>query len=805
MTAGLSALMLGAGWPAWAGEPGPSTVELVVSPSGGGSACNARRPCGLSTARTRVRALSATMDVAVVFADGTYPLAGPLRFGEPDGGRNGHRVTYQAAPGAHPLLSGGMNVTGWSHDPVTGLWSAPVPAGTTGRELYVNGMRTPRTSEAPKGVWTQTSTGYITTDVSVLSWRNPANVELVFSQGNGFWTEPRCDVAAVAPVPGGAAVTVRQPCWSNLHIPDVPAVAAGPADANGDNAMGGFEGLPATSAPSAVENVFGLLTIPGHWYLDQAASRVYYLAPPGEDPNRASIVLPVRQRLIEGVGTLDEPVSNLTLEGLTFAYTTWLQPSGNDGFAEMQANMTLTGANASGSDPAAGRAPQGTCQYTSPRGTCPFAAWTKPPSAVTFRAAHNVTISRNRFLHLGAAGLGFAYGSQGNHIEGNEFTDISGSGIQLGNTNDPLPSFVGADDREINDGNTITNNWIQNVGAEYHGAVGIWVGYTRDTVIAHNQLDRLPYTAISVGWGGWHTDLLHPANPSIAGHNLIADNLIYDYLTTLPDGGAIYTNGTQGPADPAGPASDPFLTTFTSLEQMARGLTIRGNVALLATWSEFAYYNDEGGDYITYDTNVEYQAHAFAHGGCDTVGHILIAHSYWAQPTGGYICPPPPIDVNIVDYHIIPDHPGPADIPTDVLSNSGLQPTFRDLLTSQAPEVTGVGAGYAAAAGPVSAPVLISGSGFTPDTAVFFGPPGPATSAHDVKVLSANYLVATPPSGTGPGQLDVVVTTSAGPSAVNPSDQYVVAGGKPEPLISTVPSGLSRRVRSRAGNPNAST
>jgi len=208
---------------------------------------------------------------------------------------------------------------------------------------------------------------------------------------------------------------------------------------------------------------------------------------------------------------------------------------------------------------------------------------------------------------------------------------------------------------------------------------------------------------------------------------------------------------------------------------MARGLMIRGNVALLATWAEFTYYNDEGSDYVTYDTNAEYQAHAFAHGGCNTVGHILMQHNYWAQPAPAYICPPPPVDIRIVDPHVLPDHPGPSDLPESLLKNAGLEPAYRDLVTSQRPEVTGVGPGgpdYAAGAS--SQPVLVSGSGFGPETQVFLGGTDAAHRAHGVRVLSANYLVATPPAGLVPGQVDVVVRTPAGTSATSSRDQYAL-------------------------------
>jgi hypothetical protein len=696
-------------------------------------------------------------------------MSQPLVLTAADSGTSGDPVVYESAPGARPVLSGGVPVTGWKlSNSSSGLWSATVPPGTVSRQLFVDGSRLPRAGGSAPGAWVQTPTGYFTSDAAVASWRNPSNIELVFSEGNGFWTVPRCDVASITPTAGGANVTVRQPCWSNLHIPDQPSNVTNPADANGDNAMGGFEGLSSANPPSSIENAFELLSTPGQWYLDQSTNTVYYLAHPGENVPAESFVMPVEQSLVSVSGTLDSPVHDVTVRGLDFAYTTWLQPSSNDGFAEMQANFTLTGANASGSDSSSSVPPEGTCQYTVPRGTCPFASWTQEPAAVTLSGARNVVFSGNTFAHLGAAGLNVVHGSQNNLIQGNVVTDTSGSGIQLGSADDSQP--LGGDAREIVDGNTISNNWIHDIAAEYQGGVGIWVGYTRRTTVAHNQIDNTPYTAISFGWGGWHTDTLHPDNPSIVGANAITDNLIYNYLQTIPDGGAIYTNGTQGPFDPAGPPSDPFLTLSTSQTQMAHGLTITGNVALVATWSEFAYYDDEGSDYITWADDIEYQAHAFATGGCDTVGHIVFKDDYFAQPVGGYICPPPPVDISISNHHIIPDHPGPGDIPAEILSSAGLEAPFRSLLTDDPPAVTGIGP--QAGPTPLYPQVLVSGSGFGQGTRVYFGQPSPATLSPSVTILSANYLEATPPPGiTGP--LDIIVQTPAGTSAASSADQFL--------------------------------
>ena len=47
----------------------------------------------------------------------------------------------------------------------------------------------------------------------------------------------------------------------------------------------------------------------------------------------------------------------------------------------------------------------------------------------------------------------------------------------------------------------VRDNHIADIPQEFHGAVGIFGGYIANSTIAHNTLERLSYTAISVGWG----------------------------------------------------------------------------------------------------------------------------------------------------------------------------------------------------------------------------------------------------------------------------------------------------------------
>ena len=79
----------------------------------------------------------------------------------------------------------------------------------------------------------------------------------------------------------------------------------------------------------------------------------------------------------------------------------------------------------------------------------------------------------------------------------------------------------------------VADNWIYDSTVEYQSAVGIFAGYVFNSTIAHNTLENLAYTGISVGWG-WN-------QVTFAGGNQIANNSINGVLAAFRDGGNIYT------------------------------------------------------------------------------------------------------------------------------------------------------------------------------------------------------------------------------------------------------------------------
>lgn len=127
-------------------------VSASGSPSGDGSQGNPFNT--IEDAQQAVRTVLAqpgalTKDIVVNIGDGTYQLPATLSFDGSDSGRDGHTVYYQAVPGAHPVISGGMGVTGWTQvtnpgitlAPGAQLWQADVGLGIDSRQLYIDGQR----------------------------------------------------------------------------------------------------------------------------------------------------------------------------------------------------------------------------------------------------------------------------------------------------------------------------------------------------------------------------------------------------------------------------------------------------------------------------------------------------------------------------------------------------------------------------------------------------------------------------------------------------------------------------------------
>jgi len=634
-----------------------SQSTIHVSPSGNDAdPGTASRPIlTLAHARDLVRAMNANMttDITVELESGTYRLDQPLTLDAADSGSNGHNVIWSGDPASPPVISGAVRVTGWKLiDPSKNLWSAPAPAGLTNtRQLYVNGVRAFRARGRLPVDLTKTPEGYTTSSDVMSHWRNQSDIEFVYTGGNaiwsepsmglGGWTEPRCPVDHM----DGTTITMAQPCWNNstrrvvlapkYHSPRT-ANLVGPATVG--------------KAPLYVENAYELLGTPGEFYFDRPAHTIFYVPRDGEKLPDADVEAPVLEKLIDAAASADLPIHNIVFRGIQFSYATWLFPSSKEGFSEIQANYTVTGER--------GYAVQGLGDLA-PDGQQPFGAWTPAMGNIAFVYDNHIQFIRDSFVHLGGAGLALGNGSQSDLVQGCIFTDISGNGLELGNVD--LPQ---ANDAQVTRDNQVLDNHLFDLPAEFHGGIAICVGYAQRTNIAHNQIDHLPYTGISMGWGGWLDKIRLPGVANNSQNNVVANNLIFDHMQLLADGGSIYTQGLTGPS-------------------LADGEKVTGNVIHDQFSSGHGIYSDNGSCNMTITGNVIFHTnhdnwgstHSDFYNGQDGRDHdpIDVENNFWQQGNPDSSAHNLTMRGNRLINSL-------DQVPPQIISSAGIESAFQDIL-----------------------------------------------------------------------------------------------------------------------------
>jgi hypothetical protein len=495
-------------------------LAIYVAPDGDdGNPGTAAQPLRtLARARDVVRTLNAAMtaDITVYLRGGTYPQTSTLTFGNADSGTGGFYVRYVAFPGERPLITGGRPIKGFSRaDAGSDLYSAS--AGPTPfRQLYVNGSKAVR-ARSPNlasdgGPSFYRLSGYDTAahnvqvaSTSVADWKNLAKVEMHLFTA---WADNTLRIASVTTAGSTASVKFQSAEDAILFVrpnPKLDQMGTGPGRA------------------FYFENALEMLDQPGEWYLDETTSTVYYKPRPGEDMATATVIAPMVETIVSVQGESPSNAAGyLWFAGLAFAHSTYLRPS-QYGFLDAQAaqyNLTAQANN---------------------RQTVGH-----PPAGVSISNAHHLRFERNLFAQMAATGLDLVSGTHDDVIVGNVFTDIGGNGISVGKfTADETTEFHvpynPADKNEICTGDTIRNNYIDNVTTELQGGSGIAAGYPAYLTIEHNEVTRTASDGISVGYG-WTTVTNAMTN------NKINHNHIHHVARLLAGAAGISTLSNQGPS-----------------------------------------------------------------------------------------------------------------------------------------------------------------------------------------------------------------------------------------------------------------
>ena len=470
-----------------------------------------------------IRTREPAKNIEVILEPGVYPVREPLPL-TGNGAATGS-ITFTSTPAGKAILDGGKSITGTWQKTAENLWQIPVSDNF--HQLFQEGKRCIRARWPNEGDYLHPK------EVNVQEkWlRLEDEVAIDFTPGEqtelcatGQWHFIRQKLAGID----------RE--QNTLHtLTEIGPECSGTKVRPFDRIF--------------LENDPAFLDAEGEWYLDKNEHTLYLYS--SNDPNTATFHYPLIETFFVATGSPENPIRNISWEGLTFRHTTW-------SFPEVERKGIQAGF----------------------WGTTKGKAVYSPPAALMLQYAKNCSIKDCEFVNLGEGAIALEKGCSENSITYNTFTDIGSNVIQVARISD----YIGEghplhldykDPEEAPAYQLIANNHFNQVATVDRGAVAIWIGYAHHNTVRHNLIENAPYSGISVGWR-WDTI------PTNAHHNEIAYNEVRQCMQYLSDGAGIYTVSNQ----PGTSIHHNWIHHIGGGEILALGI-----------------YNDEGSSHMTIQNN----------------------------------------------------------------------------------------------------------------------------------------------------------------------------------------------------------
>jgi parallel beta-helix repeat protein len=461
-----------------------SAQTITVSPSGPINTLAEARDAARAQRRSGKKG-----PITITVRAGTYYLAETLVLSPEDSD-----TIWQAAPGEHPVISGGRILAGWTKGKGS-IWKANAQ-GPYFRQLFINGRRATR-ARTP-------NFGYFRID-GASSQDKPFKLHYRGNDIKKEWAD-RGDVEVIAYL---AWADIRMPIVTVDEAAHVATLASDPRPSNKE-----------VDARYFIENAPDALDAPGEWYLDKTTQTVSYLPVPGENMEQEQVIAPALEHLVrlEGKPEAGEFVRNVVFRGLTFSHAGW--SIGPKGYADTQAASTA-------------------------------------PAAIETAGALDCKIEKCTIAHSGGYAVSFGRGSKRNQVLACELFDLGAGGVKVGEPvqreNDAEQNYENViADNHIHDlglvyapavgiwvlqsgRNQIVHNHVHDL---YYTAISVgWTwGYganqSKGNLIAFNNLHSIGKNMLS-DMGGIYTLGVQPGT-------IIRNNLIHDISSFTYGGWGIY-------------------------------------------------------------------------------------------------------------------------------------------------------------------------------------------------------------------------------------------------------------------------